>query len=70
MRFILRFSFGDGANGAVSDPEFGAKVGPYLEDIKAKAAYFTVVDGKRGGYIVVNSDDASQIPAVGEPLFH
>ena len=24
---------------------------------------------KRGGYLVVNMDDASQIPAIAEPLF-
>jgi hypothetical protein len=27
------------------------------------------MDGARGGYLVINMDDASQIPAVAEPLF-
>jgi aspartate/methionine/tyrosine aminotransferase len=29
----------------------------------------TQIEGARGGYIVVNMDDASQIPAICEPLF-
>ena len=40
-----------------------------LREIKAEAAYFTTVNGQRGGYIVVNMDDASQIPAIIEPIF-
>jgi hypothetical protein len=36
---------------------------------KAEAAYFTTVCGNRGGYIIVNMDDASQIPAIAEPVF-
>jgi hypothetical protein len=27
------------------------------------------MEGARGGYIVLNMDDASQIPAMAEPLF-
>jgi hypothetical protein len=27
------------------------------------------VDGGRGGYLIINLDDASQFPAVVEPLF-
>ncbi len=34
-----------------------------------EAAYFTDMDGARGGYLVINMDDASQIPAMVEPLF-
>ena len=40
-----------------------------LTDLKAEAAYFTAVNGQRGGYIVVNFDDASKIPAFAEPFF-
>ncbi len=70
MRYLLRFSFPvDAGNDALSDPEFGAKLMGYLSDVKAEASYFGAVDGQRGGYIVLNLDDASQIPAVSEPLF-
>jgi hypothetical protein len=37
--------------------------------VKAEAAYFTTICGHRGGYVIVNMDDASQIPAIAEPFF-
>jgi hypothetical protein len=40
-----------------------------MEGLKPEAAYFSDIEGGRVGYIVVNMDDASQIPAVAEPLF-
>jgi hypothetical protein len=56
-------------NKALRDPEFGAKMKQLLSDMNAEAAYFTTVDGQRGGYIVVNFDDAAKIPGIAEPLF-
>ena len=70
MRYILKASFDvDAGNAALRDPKFGAKMQQYLTDIKAEAAYFTTVNGQRGGYIVLQVSDASQIPAIAEPLF-
>ena len=40
-----------------------------LEDLKPEAAFFSDIEGARGGYLVVNMDDASQMPALSEPLF-
>jgi hypothetical protein len=40
-----------------------------MEELKPEAAYFTDVDGARGGYLLVNMDDASQLPTMTEPLF-
>jgi hypothetical protein len=40
-----------------------------LEDLKPEAAYFTARDGKRGGTIVIDVADASNIPAIAEPFF-
>jgi hypothetical protein len=37
--------------------------------VKAENAYFTTIDGCRGGFIVVNIDDPSQMPAISEPFF-
>ena len=39
-----------------------------LEELQPEAAYFTDVDGTRGGYLVINMEDASQMPAITEPL--
>jgi hypothetical protein len=40
-----------------------------MEDLQPEAAYLADIEGARGGYLVVNMDDASQIPAIAEPLF-
>jgi Domain of unknown function (DUF3303) len=40
-----------------------------LGEIQPEAAYFGSVDGNRGGYLVVNMDEASEIAAKLEPLF-
>jgi hypothetical protein len=40
-----------------------------LEELQPEAAYFPDVEGTRGGFLVVNMEDASQIPYMVEPLF-
>ena len=70
MRFILKFSVPtEAGNEAIRDREFPAKLQQWLSDINAEAAYFAPVNGRRGGYIVVNLDDASKMPAFTMPLF-
>lgn len=56
-------------NKALSDPQFGHKMQGLLNEIGAESAYFTTVCGHRGGYIVVNMNDASEIPGKAEPFF-
>ena len=48
----------------------GETVKSIMEELQPEAAYFADIEGARGGYIVVNMDDASQIPAMTESLFH
>ena len=70
MKYLVRFSFPvEPGNDALKDPQFGSKIKQFLSDIKAEAAYFTAIDGQRGAYLIVSMDDASQIPAIAEPLF-
>jgi len=70
MRFIMKIRFPiDSGNAGLKDPEFGKKMQDYLAAVKAEAAYFTTMDGQRGGYVVLDLADASQIPAIAEPLF-
>lgn len=59
----------DRGNAVIKDGSLGPTLQSILEELKPEAAYFSTVDGCRGGYLVVNMDDASQIPAVAEPLF-
>ncbi len=70
MRFLVKCEMPvEAGNKAISDSDFGHKMEQALKEVKAEAAYFTTVNGCRGGYIVVNLEDASQIPAVAEPFF-
>ena len=70
MRFMLTFRIPmDKGNAAVTDGKLGETLQSILEDLKPEAAYFSDIEGARGGYLVVNMDDASQIPAIAEPLF-
>lgn len=70
MRYLVRFHIPvDSGNAMLRDSKFGEKLLQMLADMKAEAAYFTAVDGQRGGYIVLSFDEASKIPAIVEPLF-
>lgn len=56
-------------NTAVRNGTAGATMKKILDEIKPEAAYFTSMDGRRGGVIVVNFDHASDIPRFAEPWF-
>jgi len=40
-----------------------------LADLKPEAVYFTDNNGQRAGFIFLEMQDASQIPAIAEPWF-
>ena len=70
MKTILIASMPHGKfNAAVKDGTAGAKLKKILDALKPEAAYFTELNGRRTGIFVVNVSDASQIPALAEPLF-
>lgn len=70
MKYIVKMRMSlEKGNEAIKDPNFGHKMSTLLAEIKAEAAYFTTICGHRGAYIVVNIDDASQVPAISEPFF-
>lgn len=71
MRFMFKFSFPttDESNGWIQNGSIGQKMESMLGEIQPEAAYFGSVDGNRGGYLVVNMDEASEIAAKLEPLF-
>ena len=70
MRYLLKFRIPiEAGNKALDDPEFGTRMQQLLAEMNAETAYFTTIDGQRGGYIVVSFDDASKIPVLAEPLF-
>ena len=70
MRFVMHVSMPPAKfNEAVRNGTAGSKMASILEDLKPEAAYFCAEDGKRGGYLIVNLDNASQIPKYAEPWF-
>jgi hypothetical protein len=71
MKYIMKVRMSkESGNDNLRDPEFGKKMQEALAEVRAEAAYFTTIGGDRGGYIVVNMDDASQMAAYAEPFFH
>ena len=70
MRFVVHVSIPPGKfDQAIADGSIGDKMGRILENMKPEAAYFTAKDGMRGGFIVVNMNDVSEMPRLAEPWF-
>ncbi len=70
MRVLVHVSIPTGKfDEAIADGSIAAKMGRILDEMKPEAVYFTAVDGKRGAFIAVNMDDASEMPKYAEPWF-
>jgi hypothetical protein len=71
MRVMVKFSFPttDDSNSWIRDGSMGQKMETILGNIQPEAAYFAPVDGKRGGYLVINMEEASELVTKLEPLF-
>ena len=70
MRFMVKVAWDvQAGNTLVRQGTLGSTVESILAGLKPEAAYFTAEGGKRGGILIVNLDDPSQIPAVAEPWF-
>lgn len=71
MRMMMQFWIPvEAGNVAASSGAFGPSFQKILEALKPEAAYFTTgASGERGGFIVFDMKDTSQIPAVAEPFF-
>ena len=71
MKYIMkvRMPSGDEGNNLLRDPQFGQKMENILKEVKAEASYWTTICGNRGGYVIVNMEDASEMVAKAEPFF-
>jgi len=70
MRFVMHVSLPvEKFNQAVRDGSAGKKVTQILDELKPEAAYFCAKDGKRGGFLIVNLSNTSEIPRFAEPWF-
>ena len=71
MRMLMQIAIPvEAGNQAARTGALGTTFQRILESLKPEAAYFTAVgDGERGGFIVFDLKDTSQIPAIAEPFF-
>jgi Domain of unknown function (DUF3303) len=70
MRMMLRFTLPvEKGNQAYSDGSLGKTLESLMNKLKPEAAYFGPTDGKRGGIMVFDLTEPSQIVEVAEPLF-
>ena len=70
MRFVVTATWDMAAgNELVKNGTLGSTVQSILEDLKPEAVYFVANEGQRTAILIVNLDDASQMPAVAEPWF-
>lgn len=70
MRMLMHVRFPlEPFNSAVRDGSVDGKIKRILEANKPEAAYFTEHDGHRGGILVVDVKNPSDVPALAEPWF-
>ena len=66
MRFVIKISFSVEAGNRAAKEGFKT-IPSILEEIKPEATYFYLENGKRTALLIVDLEDASQMPAVAEP---
>jgi hypothetical protein len=70
MRMMLKFNIPvEAGNAAIKEGTLGAIAESLMSQLKPEAAYFGLIDGKRGGMIFFDLAEPSQIIDVVEPLF-
>jgi hypothetical protein len=70
MRFMLKFAIPvERGNAAAKDGTLGQAIENLIKATKADVAYFTIVDGKRGGMVFFDESDPANLPQINEPLF-
>ena len=70
MLFLVKVSIPvEAGNAAAKAGKLGATIQSILADLKPEAVYFTDDNGQRTGFLFIEMQDASQIPAIAEPWF-
>ena len=71
MRMMVQFSIPvETGNEAARTGALGAEIKKIIEAVKPEAAYFLAgTAGERGGFMVFDMKDTSEIPSIAEPLF-
>jgi len=71
MRVMLKFTIPttEESNQLIKDGSIEQKMETMLGNLQPEAAYFCPIDGKRGGYLVFNMEDASDSVTKLEPFW-
>jgi len=70
VRFLLKVTIPvEAGNAASRAGKLGTTIQSILADLKPEAVYFTDHDGQRAGYIFLEMQAASEMPAIAEPWF-
>mgnify|MGYP001595580778 CR=1 FL=1 len=70
VRFLLKIQIlVEAGNKSIIDGSLPKVVQSLLEKLKPEASYFFAESGKRTSYIFFSFNNASEIPAILEPLF-
>jgi hypothetical protein len=70
MRFLLKAEWPvETSNEAIKNGRLPQTIRSILDETKPEAAFFLASNGKRTALLVVDMQDASQIPALAEPWF-
>lgn len=70
MKMLLTVEFPlEPFNAFVRDGTIGQKIDRVLESIKPESVYFTEQDGARGCILLVEVEQAADVPKIAEPFF-
>ncbi len=70
MRLMLKFSIPvERGNVAAKDGTLGQAIENLLKETNADAAYFTMIEGRRGGMVFFEENDTTRLPQINEPMF-
>ena len=70
MRVVVKFTFPtQESNALVKDGSIGQTMQSIIGNLQPEAAYFCHVDGKRGGYLVADLEEESELVTKLEPFF-
>jgi hypothetical protein len=71
MRVMVKFTFPttEETNAKIRDGSIGQTMETMLGNLQPEAAYFGPTDGKRGGHLVFNMEEESELVTKLEPLW-
>ncbi len=70
MRFLVRVMIPtEAGNKSTREPNFLKNIEGFMKDMKAEAAYFLEMDGRRTALFIVEVPNADMIVPISEPFF-